>query len=129
MGLLNRKKTIKKEEPKEAAVPVQPVAVEKSVSGASAISNRVIVKPLITEKAAVAQSLNKYSFIVSRRATKSEIKKAIKEIYGIVPAGVNVSNIEGKKKIMGRLRGRRQDYKKALVTLPKGQSITIHEGV
>ena len=131
MGLLNRKKTIKKEEPKEAAAVLAPVpaVVAKPDSGASAVSSCVVIKPLITEKAAVAQSLNKYSFIVNRRATKVEIKRAVKEIYGIVPTGVNISNIEGKRKFSGRVSGRRQDYKKALVTLPKGQSITIHEGV
>jgi large subunit ribosomal protein L23 len=143
MGLLNRKKTIKKEEPKKTALPqavaanskgipaeaVGPVAAAKSVSEGGVASQRVIVKPLITEKAAVAQSLNKYSFIVNRRATKTEIKRAVKEIYGILPTGVNISNIEGKRKFSGRVSGRRQDYKKAMVTLPKGQSITIHEGV
>jgi len=143
MGLLNRKKTIKKDEPKATALPqgavsspkavasepVGSVAAVKSVSEGGVASNRVIVRPLITEKAAVAQSLNKYSFIVNRRATKTEIKRAVKEIYGIVPTDVNISNIEGKRKFSGRVSGRRQDYKKAMVTLPKGQSITIHEGV
>jgi len=127
MGLLNRKKT----EDKTAEAPVEkteaPVANKTAAS--SVASSRVIVKPLITEKAAVAQSLNKYAFIVRRDATKEQIKKAVKDIYGETPATVNVINVEGKARRYGKYTGRRGDFKKALVTLPKGKTIAIHEGV
>jgi large subunit ribosomal protein L23 len=126
MGLLNRKKTeIKKAD--EAAI--EPVVSSDKKSEVGVKSSRIILRPLVTEKAAVAQSLNKYAFIVKRDATKPEIKRAIKEIYGILPVAVNVVHVDGKIRNAGKHRGRRQDYKKALVTLPEGKSIAIHEGV
>lgn len=126
MGLLNRKKT---ETKKADETAVEPVAVSDKKSDAGIKSSRIILRPLVTEKAAVAQSLNKYAFIVKRDATKTEIKRAIKEIYGIAPMAVNVAHVDGKIRNAGKHRGRRQDFKKALVTLPEGKSIAIHEGV
>ena len=135
MGLLSRKKKTeveKKDEPK-AEVQAEVAAAATTETGqskkGSVVANRIILKPLITEKAAIAQSLNKYAFIVKASATKAEIKKAIKEIYGIEPKSINTINVEGKRRRFGRIVGRRSDFKKALVTLPAGKSITIHEGV
>jgi large subunit ribosomal protein L23 len=128
MGLLNRKK-IKEEKPAEQAEKIETVAEATKNTAGSIASSRIIVKPLITEKAAVAQSLNKYAFIVHRNATKEQVKKAVKDIYGETPTAVNLINVEGKKRRSGRNVGRRSDYKKAFVTLPKGKTIAIHEGV
>lgn len=101
--------------------------IEKGKVGS--LSNRIIVKPMITEKTAILESQSKYSFIVNRKATKTQVKKAIKEIYGIMPVAVNMANIEGKRVRFGRGVGKKSDYKKAFVSLPKGKTITIHEGV
>lgn len=145
MGLLNRltkKETDKKTpaksakpakvkkaaEPKEALVEVESKK-ETSEKKAGLLAEKIIIKPLVTEKTAVMESLNKYGFIVARRATKEQIKLAINELYGIRPVAVNMVNVQGKSVRSGRHNGRRPDYKKALVTLPAGQSITIHEGV
>ena len=78
---------------------------------------------------AVAQGLNKYSFIVRRDSTKGQIKKAILEVYGVNPKSVNMINVSGRWVRFGRSFGRRSDYKKAVVTLPAGKSIAVHEGV
>lgn len=102
---------------------------EKKVAKKSEIGFKVLVRPLITEKAANAQSQNKYSFIVARSASKLQIKQAITEVYGVKPIAVNVQNISGKRVRFGRSMGQRQDYKKAIITLPAGKSIVIHEGV
>lgn len=128
MGILNRKKN-KDEKPAEQPVKAEPAVETTKAESASVVSARVIIKPLITEKAAVFQSLNKYAFLVDRKATKPQIKRAIKDIYGIEPISVNVANIEGKAKRFGKSPGRRKDFRKALVTLPQGKTITIHEGV
>ncbi|PIT88695.1 MAG: 50S ribosomal protein L23 [Candidatus Magasanikbacteria bacterium CG10_big_fil_rev_8_21_14_0_10_36_32] len=93
------------------------------------LAEKIIIKPLVTEKTAVMESLNKYGFIVSRQATKEQIKRAVNELYGIKPIAVNMVNVQGKSVRFGRNNGRRSDYKKALVTLPIGKTITIHEGV
>lgn len=127
MGLLNRKKTETKKADETAMVEAAVSPDKKSEAGIK--SSRIILRPLVTEKAAVIQSLNKYAFIVKRDATKPEIKRAIKEIYGVLPVAVNVIHVDGKIRNAGKHRGRRQDFKKALVTLPEGKSIAIHEGV
>ncbi len=90
---------------------------------------KVIMKPLVTEKVSGLGALNKYVFAVANKANKIEVAKAIKQIYGIKPTGVNIIRMEGKKARYGRISGRRKDWKKAIVTLPKGQAIKIYEGV
>ncbi len=90
---------------------------------------KVLVKPLITEKAANLGAENKYVFEVSTSANKIEIAKAINEVYGIMPVNVNVINVQGKKVRSGRLQGKRKNWKKAIVMLPKGKTINIYEGV
>lgn len=129
MGLLKRKK-ITTEEPVKNVVETASVSAVVSGKSVGGIKNsRLIIRPLVTEKAAVAQSQNKYSFIVNRSADKLEVKRAIKEIFGVEPVRVNILNIEGKIRRFGQSKGRKQDYKKAVITLPKGKSISVHEGV
>ncbi|KKP59630.1 MAG: 50S ribosomal protein L23 [Candidatus Magasanikbacteria bacterium GW2011_GWC2_34_16] len=103
--------------------------VVKVAGKISDMANKVLVRPLITEKSAVMQSNNKYGFVVGRSATKTQIKKAIKEAYDVMPTSVNTINMDGKRVRFGRSNGRRSDFKKALITLPAGKTITIHEGV
>lgn len=119
------KKLVKAEE-KVAPAVAMPVKPEEKKN---VFVDKILVKPLVTEKAAVSQSLNKYSFLVSRSANKNQIKQAVKEKYGVKPVAVNVVNVQGKSMRFGRAAGCRSDYRKAVVTLAKGQTITIHEGV
>lgn len=90
---------------------------------------RILVKPLVTEKATTLSEHNKYVFVVSLKANKIEVAKAIEAIYGIKPVKVNLSNVKGKKVTRGKIRGQRKDWRKAVVSLPKGQTIKIYEGV
>ncbi len=90
---------------------------------------RLLVKPLITEKATRLSEENKYVFVVALKANKIEIAKAIQAVYGVKPVKVNLSNVSGKKVTRGKIRGQRKDWRKAIVTLPKGQTIKIYEGV
>ncbi|MBU0546041.1 50S ribosomal protein L23 [Patescibacteria group bacterium] len=110
-------KTAPKEEEKQRAVKTTEIAY------------RILLRPLVTEKSAIAQSLNKYSFVVAKYANKNQVKQAVQELYGVKPLFVNMANIDGRRVRFGRSMGRRSDYKKAVVTLPKGKSIIIHEGV
>ena|SRR3989344_1349711 len=112
----------KKEEKKESKHVVK-------FTGKNITAFKVLVKPLITEKSAIAESKNKYSFVVAKSANKNQIKTAIEEVYGVKPANVNVANIEGRRVRFGRSMGKRNDYKKAIVTLPEGKTIDIHTGV
>lgn len=90
---------------------------------------RILIKPLVTEKASVLGTQNKYAFAVAIDANKIEIAKAVKEIYGIKPTAVNVIRFDGKLTRTGRSKGQRKDWKKAIVTLPEGKAIQVYEGV
>jgi large subunit ribosomal protein L23 len=90
---------------------------------------QVLVKPVITEKAAHFGTENKYVFAVAVNANKIEIAKAIDEVYGIKPVAINIITVRGKKVKYGKTRGQRKDWKKAIVTLPAGKTINIYEGV
>lgn len=95
----------------------------------NSVAYRVLVKPLITEKAANLASLNQYAFVVSASANKIDVAKAVFEVYGVKPEKVNIIKVKGKVVNRGRITGKRKDFKKALVSLKKGDSISIYEGV
>ncbi len=95
----------------------------------SSIAYKVLVKPLVTEKATNLVSENKYAFIVSVNTNKLEVAKAVKSVYNVDVEGVNIIKMKGKRVSRGRIRGQRSDFKKAIVTLKKGQSINLYEGV
>ncbi len=107
------------------------VAPSKSTLKLSSHSTayKVLVKPLVTEKSAIAESKNKYSFVVNRNANKNQVREAVAEIYGVKAVKVNIINTDGRPMRFGRSMGRRSDYKKAVVTLPAGSTIDIHAGV
>jgi large subunit ribosomal protein L23 len=90
---------------------------------------RILVKPLITEKATEIGALNKYVFEVDKGANKIEIAKAIEEVYGVKPLDINIIRMKGKKVRYGRTLGKKKDWKKAIITLEKGKTIKIYEGV
>ena len=77
----------------------------------------VILKPVITEKSMNAMAEKKYTFKVASDATKTQIKVAVEDIFGVKVAKVNTVNVNGKKKRMGRSEGMTSAYKKAVVTL------------
>jgi len=90
---------------------------------------RVLIRPLITEKASFLKVENKYLFEVNKKANKSEIKKAVYHVYGVWPTKVNIINLQGKDVRYGRTHGLTKAVKKAMVTLKQGDSIEIYEGV
>ena len=90
---------------------------------------RILIKPLVTEKATNLGSENKYVFAVNINANKIEIAKTIEEVYNIKPVSINVVRCSGKKVRYGRSVGKKKDWKKAIITLPAGKSINIYEGV
>lgn len=93
------------------------------------LAYEILVFPLVTEKSAVAESINKYSFVVAKWATKNQIAKVVQEVYGIEPTKVQTVNATGHRVRFKGIGGLRQDYKKAIITLPQGKSIDIHKGV
>lgn len=83
----------------------------------------VLVKPVISEKAFMGQEAEKYAFHVSPEATKDMIKKEVEKLFKVNVVSVNITRIPGKLKRVGRIFGRRNDVKKAIVTVKKGQKI------
>jgi large subunit ribosomal protein L23 len=86
----------------------------------------LIKKPLVTERATELSALGKYVFIVKPHAAKPEIRKAIHEIYKVDVVSVNVINRPPKRKRFGGImKGKKEGYRKAIVTLKEGQKIEI----
>ena len=80
----------------------------------------VIIKPIISEQSMDQAQNMKYTFQVAKDATKVDIIAAVEKIFDVQVRKVNIMNIEGKMKRMGRTQGRRASYKKAIVTLTEG---------
>jgi large subunit ribosomal protein L23 len=90
---------------------------------------QVILAPQITEKATrIADKNQQIAFKVRTDATKPEIKAAVELLFKVEVDGVTVTNVKGKVKRFGRAFGRRQDWKKAYVSLKPGQEINFAVG-
>ncbi|MDE9873865.1 50S ribosomal protein L23 [Staphylococcus pseudintermedius] len=81
----------------------------------------ILKRPVITEKSSAAMAEDKYTFDVDVRANKTEVKKAVEEIFEVKVANVNIINYKPNKKRMGRYQGYTNKRRKAIVTLKKGQ--------
>ena len=88
------------------------------------VHHNIIRVPLFTEKSMLAREENKYAFKVAKSATKEEVKTAIETIYGVKVESVNTLNVKGKMKRQGRFIGKRADWKKAIVKLKEGETIS-----
>ena len=90
---------------------------------------QVILAPQITEKATrIADQNQQIAFKVRRDANKLEIKAAVELVFKVEVQGVTVANVGGKTKRVGRAMGKRQDWKKAYVSLKPGQEINFAAG-
>lgn len=89
----------------------------------------VLVRHLMTEKTTRLAEKNQYVFAVSSQANKIAIAQAVKNRYGVTPIKINTVNVLGKTVRYGRSSGKTKSWKKAIVTLPPGQSIKTQEPV
>ena len=94
----------------------------------------IIKKPVITEKmTAISEKMNRYAFIVDVRANKLQIKQAVQDLYGVQVAAVNTMRYDGKLKSRytkaGVVQGKRDAFKKAIVTLAKGETIDFFSNI
>ncbi|HZK04349.1 MAG TPA: 50S ribosomal protein L23 [Actinomycetaceae bacterium] len=85
----------------------------------------VILKPVVSEKSYNLIDEGKYTFIVDPRSNKTEIKLAIEKIFGVKVEAVNTVTRKGKTRRTRTGIGKRKDTKRAIVTLPPGQTIDI----
>lgn len=94
----------------------------------------ILVKPIVTEKMTQqGERFNRYGFLVRRQATKRQIKLAVQSLYGVSVETVNTMIYAGKKKSRftkaGVISGKMTTYKKAIVTLAKGENIDFYSNI
>ena len=93
-------------------------------------SHDIIRKPVITEKTMASMADKKYTFIVHADANKSQIKRAVEEVFNVTVESVKTINGLGKTKRMGVHVGKKADYKKAIITLKAdSNAIEFFEGM
>lgn len=86
----------------------------------------IVRHPILSEKGTrLSETENKFVFRVTRGANKIEIKRAIEKLYKVRVRDVNTMNVRGKKKRMGFTMGKRPDWKKAIVTLEEGETLSF----
>ena len=88
-----------------------------------------IVSPAVTEKATSLSEFNKMVFRVHKSASKNSIKRSIEKIFKVNVIKINTINLRGKTKLVKGKKSSRPGYKKAIVTLKKGQSIDLATGI
>ena len=94
----------------------------------------IIKKPVITEKmTAISEKLNRYAFIVDKRANKIQIKEEVEKLYNVKVESVNTMNYAGKTKSRytksGVVTGKADAFKKAIVTLKEGETIDFYSNI
>ncbi|OPJ60630.1 50S ribosomal protein L23 [Clostridium oryzae] len=90
----------------------------------------IIRKPVVTEKSMASMAEKKYTFVVHIDANKTQVKKAVEEIFGVKVESVHTMKVLGKTKRVGVHVGKRPDYKKAIVKLTAdSKTIEFFEGM
>ncbi len=115
----------KKEENKIESETKKPNVFPPKADHPMAEKSDILLSPLATEKAVSGQSLNKYIFKVAPKVNKIDIKRAVGRAYNVKAVSVNIVNIPGRTRRVGKTIGWKSGYKKAVVTLAKGQSIEV----
>jgi large subunit ribosomal protein L23 len=110
--------SVKPRKPKKLASSPKPKKI-------SDIAYRILKKPHVTEKATDLVGKNQYVFEVFPGSNKSQVKKAVEEVYGVNVVSVRMVNIPRKKRRLGRVEGWRKGYKKAMVKIKEGQKIEV----
>ena len=89
----------------------------------------IIRRPVVTEKSTLASQHNQVTFRVPLEATKPEIKAAVEGVFKVKVTAVNTLRVEGKTKLWRGRAGKRNDFKKAVVTLVEGNTIDVTTGI
>jgi len=114
---------------KRVAKPKAPKAV-RAKSGTTPVHYFEIIKrPYISEKAFTINAMGQYVFVVEDGANKSEVKKAVEKAYKVKVASVNITSAKPKPKRYRGYENTRSGFKKAVVTLAKGSTLDIMEGI
>ena len=90
---------------------------------------KVLLRPLITEKTTILQDEGKYAFEIAKKANKISVKEAVTRTFGVTVVDVNICITRGKVKRFGPKPHKTPDTKKAIVTLKPGEKIQLVEGI
>jgi len=90
---------------------------------------QILIEPVLSEKANILRDERKYVFKVDPRATKIQIKEAVRVLYNVHPISCTVMRVGGKPKRLRTKSGYTSSWKKAIVKLSKDEKISIFEGV
>lgn len=85
----------------------------------------IVYRPIVTEKATLLLENNQYTFDVDPRANKPQIRAAIESLFDVKVVGISTQQRPRKTKRMGRFVGHKAQYKRAIVTLAEGDTITL----
>jgi len=131
-NIFKKGKKKKKVAPKKAVKPEvkhEPdkgqLAVPLKSKKDSEVACRILKYPHVTEKATDLTKASQYVFNVYESANKTEVKKAVEDVYGVKVVSVKIIKIHPKRRRLGRIEGWRKGYKKAIVKLAHGQQIEI----
>jgi large subunit ribosomal protein L23 len=129
MKRAEEKPVAKKAKAEKTAKPRKEVKARKVSKKEENIAHKILFENMISEKSTQLAAENKYVFRVAKDAGKFQIKEAVERYYGVQVIGVNTVRIHPKKRIHGRTVGWKKGFKKAVVTLKEGSTITAVEGV
>lgn len=94
------------------------------------VAEDIVIRPIITERSMDMMAEGKYTFQVAKKVNKTEIKKAVENLFGVKVDKVYTMNMKGKKKRQGRTEGKTADWKKAIVKLKAdSKQIEFFEGM
>lgn len=119
--MTKRKSSVAKVKVIETQAEVAPETAKVSSTIITSVSS--LLHPYVSEKASRLEGMNQYVFKVTRFANKPEVKKAIQNRYKVTVVAVNMINMPSKKRTVGRHVGTKAGFRKAIVTLKKGDTI------
>jgi large subunit ribosomal protein L23 len=90
--------------------------------------DEIIIEPVLTEKSNIMRESNKYAFKVSTRANKRQIMDAVRRLFEVHPLACRIMTVKRKPKRVRYRKGYTASWKKAVVTLPAGEKISLFEG-
>ncbi len=134
MGIFGKKNTDAAVDEKQASTEVKKAKTAKKSQDKNAVVSfagayGVVEEPIVTEKSHMLATQGQYVFRVANDATKARVKKVITDLYKVDVQDVRLLNVKPKRRTVKYDRGYQKQYKKAIVTIAKGQHIAVFEGV
>jgi len=120
---------IRKDAGKKKAVKKDDTSRGSEFLREQSLAEHVLLSARMTEKAYVLGALNQYVFRIAKDATKDQVRRAVEAAYGVRVEKVRTISIPSRKRVFGRTIGRISGFRKAVVTLPKGEEIVLSKGV